>query len=197
MANLTLEALVHDFAFGMSLADAKRPVHRSARSGRIYSPGLGPCDEALTIRLVMQELSIARANRYSHYVLGAKYPKSSGKCDICIGAEWAVEVKMLRFLGDNGKVNDNILMHILSPYPAHRSALTDCDKLRNSHFGCRKAILIYGYEDTAWPLEPAIGAFERLAQLARRNRVQKEVTGLIHQIHNRAVVFGWELTGAK
>ena len=28
------------------------------------------------------------------------------------------EVKMLRLMGDNGKPNDNMLMHILSPYPA-------------------------------------------------------------------------------
>lgn len=32
-------------------------------------------------------------------------------------------------LGDNGKPNDNMIMHILSPYPDHRSALTDCSKL--------------------------------------------------------------------
>jgi hypothetical protein len=36
---------------------------------------------------------------------------------------------MLRLMGDNGKPNDNMLMHILSPYPSHRSALTDCQKL--------------------------------------------------------------------
>jgi hypothetical protein len=35
-----------------------------------------------------------------------------------------------RILGDNGKLNDNMLMHILSPYPQHRSAVTDCNKLR-------------------------------------------------------------------
>jgi hypothetical protein len=32
---------------------------------------------------------------------------------------WAIEVKMLRLMGDNGKLNDNMVMHILSPYPAH------------------------------------------------------------------------------
>ena len=37
---------------------------------------------------------------------------------------------MLRFMGDNGKLNDNIVMHILSPYPEHRSALTDCTNTR-------------------------------------------------------------------
>lgn len=59
------------------------------------------------------------------------------KCDLVLEGEWAVEVKMLRCLGDNGKPNDNILMHILSPYPAHRSALTDCMKLRDSGFAER------------------------------------------------------------
>jgi hypothetical protein len=52
---------------------------------------------------------------------------------------WAIEVKLLRLLGDNGKPNDNILMHILSPYPAHRSAFTDCTKLLGAPLGRRKA----------------------------------------------------------
>jgi len=43
-------------------------------------------------------------------------------------------VKMLRLMGDNSKPNDNMLMHILSPYPSHRSALTDCQKLAASGF---------------------------------------------------------------
>jgi hypothetical protein len=38
---------------------------------------------------------------------------------------------MLRIFGDNGKLNDNMLMHVLSFYPAHLSALTDCGKLAN------------------------------------------------------------------
>ena len=39
---------------------------------------------------------------------------------------------MMRLMGDNGKPNDNILTHILSPYPAQRSAITDCRKLAAS-----------------------------------------------------------------
>jgi hypothetical protein len=49
-------------------------------------------------------------------------------------------------MGDNGKPNDNMLMHILSPYPSHRSALTDCQKLAASGFSGSLAILIYGYD---------------------------------------------------
>jgi hypothetical protein len=65
---------------------------------------------------------------------GISYPGGTRqKCDVCVGVapgwDWALEIKMLRLMGDNGKPNDNMLMHILSPYPADRSALTDCSKL--------------------------------------------------------------------
>ena len=53
---------------------------------------------------------------------------------------------MLRLMGDNGKPNDNMLMHILSPYPKDRSALTDCAKLLGSGLVGRKAIVIYGFD---------------------------------------------------
>ena len=70
---------------------------------------------------------------------------------------------MLRLLGDNGKLNDNMLMHVLSPYLAHRSALTDCEKLVRSGMPGRKAIVIFGFDYDDWPMDPAIEAFETLA----------------------------------
>ena len=91
-------------------------------------------------------------------------------------------MKMLRLMGDNGKPNDNMLMHILSPYWEHRSALTDCQKLVGSGFNQPQAILIYGYDYDDWPMEPAVEAFERFA----RYRVQlgprhfEGFNGLIH-----------------
>ena len=75
-----------------------------------------------------------------------------------------VEAKLLRLLEDNGKPNDNMLMHILSPYPQHHSAVTDCEKLRAARFPGRSAILIFGYGYEGWPLEPAIDAFERMVR---------------------------------
>ena len=79
---------------------------------------------------------------------------------------WAIEVKTLRFFGDDGKLNDNMLMHLLSPYAEHRSALTDCDKLARSALHGRKGVLIFGYDHAAWPLDPAIEAFATLARRA-------------------------------
>jgi hypothetical protein len=75
-----------------------------------------------------------------------------------------VEGKLLRLKGDNGKPNDNMLMHIVSPYPQHRSALTDCIKLINSQLPGVKVVTIIGYSYPDLPLEPAIRAFETLAR---------------------------------
>ncbi len=103
---------------------------------------------------------------------------------------------MLRLRGDNGKPNDNMLMHILSPYPEHRSALTDIDKLRTSGFNCDKAILIYGYEDAQLPISTAIDAFETLARsrcvLSKPYRAA--VSNLVHPVHASGEVVAWQVT---
>lgn len=102
-------------------------------------------------------------------------------------------------MGDNGKPNDNILMHILSPYPQHRSAVTDGPKLRGSGLVGKKALVIYGYEYPGWPLEPTISAFEilggRVAELGPR--AEASFSGLIHPVHERGAVFGWAIGGSS
>ena len=102
---------------------------------------------------------------------------------------------MVRFLGDNGKINDNILMHVLSPYPSHRSAVTDCKKLAQSSISGRKAILMYGYDHDDWHLDPAIEAFELLARtkVTLGDRLANSFKDLVHPIHSKGRVFAWEL----
>ena len=195
---LSLHEIVSDFAAGIRLADLKRPVARSARSEREYQPGLGPFTESETIKLVMSELEEMLPERYGHYCLEVKYPASPrNRCDICLGIDpdwnWAIEVKMLRMMGDNGRPNDNMVMHILSPYPEHRSALSDCSKLRASGLFGRKAMLIYAYDYDTFPIEPLISAFETLSGLKPANRATACVDNLSHPVHCRAVVCGWDL----
>ena len=93
-----------------------------------------------------------------------------------------IEGKLLRLKGDNGNPNDNMLMHILSPYPQHRSALTDTVKLATSQFLEPKAIVIIAYDYPDLPFEPAIGAFEILAKNAvdLGPRQEAEFKGLCH-----------------
>ena len=193
-----LATIVADLAGGMKAADARHPVARSSRGGRTYSPGIGPHSESDTVRLALNELP-EYAGCVQREVPYPAAPRS--RCDLCIGSdptwEWCIEIKMLRMLGDNGKPNDNILMHILSPYPAHRSALTDCEKLLASGLSGRKAIMIYAYDYADWPAVDAIEAFELLA--SRRIRLSPrrfaQADGLVHPVHRCVHVYGWELLG--
>ena len=89
---------------------------------------------------------------------------------------------MLRMFGDNGKLNDNMLMHVLSPYPAHRSALTDCEKLARSALPGGKAIVIFGYDYEGWAMDPAIEAFETLAS-ERVTLGVRHAAGYAHLVH--------------
>src|SRR6266498_3479205 len=193
--DLNAAALASHFAAAMMLAAARAP------RWSVYQPGLGPHTEVQTIALVMAELARTYPATYGVVQTGVPYPNAfRQKCDLLIapgnGRSWAIEVKMLRFMGDNGKPNDNMLMHILSPYPKHRSALTDCQKLVGSGFEEPYGILIYAYDYDGWPMEPAVEAFEQLA----RHRVQlgprhfASFGGLIHPVHRRGGVFVWELS---
>jgi len=87
-------------------------------------------------------------------------------------------------------------MHLLSPYPAHRSTLTDCQKLAESDFPGEKAILIYGFDQYEWSLGPAIHAFEILARqkfrLTDRNVAQFD--NLVHPVHSHGRVFSWQIS---
>ena len=185
---LELEQLVTDFAKCVELVDAKQPQAKNARTNELYRPGFGPHPESQAVDLVANALQMVNPTLYKKRThTGIPYPGNlRQKCDLCIGEkpawDWSVEVKMLRFIGDNGKPNDNILMHILWPYPQHRSALTDCSKLITSEFTGRKAVLIYGFESGSYPHEPAINAFEDLADKANfiGRRHEAHFANLVH-----------------
>jgi hypothetical protein len=175
----------------------------SARSGALYKPGIGPHQESLAVEFIASELQEYKPADYRGRVsTGVGYPGvTRQKCDLCLGSppfwDWAIEVKMLRLMWDNGKPNDNMLMHILSPYEADRSALTDCGKLAKSTLGRRKAVVVYGFDYNDRPLDPAIEAFELLAGATVRlgSRFNGEYRDLIHPVHQRGRVFGWEVLG--
>jgi len=137
---------------------------------------LGPHSETETFKLLLEEAQRLHPDRYAEIRAGAPYPTGARlRCDVVIttpGGLLFIEGKLLRLKGDNGKPNDNMLMHILSPYPQHRSALTDCAKLTASGFEGEKAIVIFGYTYPDLPVEPAINAFEKLAsgKIGPRNR---------------------------
>ena len=200
MSNDMLAQFVDDFAPALARVDATGPQAIGLVSKKAYQPGIGPHTEAQTVALVMAEMVAEHPDRYEAHQIGVPYPRiKRQRCDLCLGDppdySLAFEAKMLRLFGDNGKLNDNMLMHILSPYPEHRSALTDCDKLVNSGFTCPTAVVIFGYDYPGWPMDPAIDGFEALARLRVKlgERATARYDGLVHPVHQRGRVFAWEV----
>lgn len=198
---VSLRGIVEAFAVGMRVVDARRPVAVNQRSKEPYRPGIGPHTERRTVELVSAVLpEVDRAFKAGELSLEVPYPDSPRtKCDLVIGPDqqptWAVEVKMLRLLGDNGKPNDNMLMHVISPYPEHRSALTDCTKLAGSGLAKRKCILVFAYDHPELPARPALDAFEALAgrRVALLDRAVAMTGPLVHPVHCSAIVQAWEV----
>jgi len=198
---IELSAIIADIAAAIKRIDTRRPQAASSRTGALYQPGIGPHPETQAVSLIARELELVEALRYGRRItVDVPYPKPSRqKCDLCIGSddkrEWAIEVKMFRLMGDNGKPNDNMIGHILSPYPKDRSALTDCAKLAGASLAERKAIVIYGFDYPSLTMDLGIDAFERLAT-ATVNLGPRSVDAyndLVHPIHAAGRVFGWEV----
>lgn len=89
-----------------------------------------------------------------------KYPENGRwKCDIGLTSvlegsglrvdeslDWAIELKYIRFIGDNGKVNNFGLGKVVSPYKAEHSSVGDAMRLSQTIMGKRKAVVMYGFE---------------------------------------------------
>lgn len=169
----------------------------SPRSGRTYQAGIGPHPEDRAVDLVMRELASYQPHWRSQVRIC--YPGSKQTCDWLLGdpAQWAIEIKMARPYGDNGKPDDTAIKDILSPFRVDRSALTDCLKLAESPIQARRAILIYGFDDTRRPLSDMIRAFETLARAHVRlgSRHVSRFGPLVHPVHASGEVNAWEIEG--
>jgi len=182
-----VHSLVADLARAIEKADAECEPAISVRSKRSYQAGIGPHTETSTLALVRSKLVEIDPTAYSNIETHIPYPSTPRqKCDWCWTPRSSepvyIEAKMMRLMGDNGKPNDNILCHILSPYPQQHSALTDCRKLADAGFAGATAILIYGYEYRGFPLQPVIDAFETLASkvVNLTDAARGKFGGLIH-----------------
>ncbi len=130
-----LDMFVHDFAAGMKSVDAMRLSARGRN--RTYQPGVGPYREVDAVAQTVAEMKRQSSSKYGSIQTQVRYPKSSQKCDVYWEEQdetWAIEVKMIRFRGDNGKLADLSVQDILSPYSEDHSALSDCIKLARSGF---------------------------------------------------------------
>ena len=190
-----LRQIVSDFASALKHLDASAPQGKS--KSRAYQPGVGPLTESEAI-----SRSLPFLKQISPEYISARpicYPSSRKTCDLVVPGQWALEFKLVRPFGDNGKEAEQWSENLLHPYPGNTSSLGDCYKLRDSHFVERKAIVVFGYEHTP-PLveiEVVVKCFEVIATQTLGFRLGERhsalVTGLIHPVHQQCRVYGWEI----
>ena len=189
--------IISDFALSIKKIDSTKPVYVSQRKNKnVYKPGIGPHTETATINLVVNELK--KDKFYTKIEREIKYPNSRKSCDLKFSINNKIlfsEVKMMRIMGDNNKANDNIFMHIFSPYEKQNSALTDGLKLLKSGFDGEKSIIIYGYDYDDFPIEKTISLFEKTTKdfFNISERYSASFEKLVHPVHTRGSVYGWTI----
>ena len=117
------------------IADTLKEFDSLAPTRKNYKPGIGPFGEVELIK----ELS-KRLTDKGYISTTARTP------DLTFNNEWALEFKIIRPYGDNGKVAENWSVNLLYPYKGNISAMGDAFKLIDYQKDIRKAIFVIGYE---------------------------------------------------
>ncbi|HLB89060.1 MAG TPA: hypothetical protein VJK29_15505 [Terriglobales bacterium] len=184
---MELARIVHD------IADAVIAIDQSGVPFKHFKPGVGPYGEPQLARAVAQYLD--DLPRYRGLARTKRCP------DLLIAGHWAIEFKLARPFGDNGKEAENWSVNLLHPYEGSVSVIGDCLKLCAVDGPERKAVVVIGYEHTP-PLIPLAPLFHALEVIAREvlrlqlsQRVQVLRCGLSHPVHQQCVVAAWEVQG--
>jgi len=166
-------------------------IDRSGQSFREFQPGVGPYGEPQLVRLIAGHLN--GLPKYHAAVRTKRTP------DLLIPNEWAIEFKLARPYGDNGKEAEDWSVNLLHPYPGNVSTVGDCYKLREIPGPERKAAVVIGYEHVPpkISLTPLIESFEVVAKyvagITLCPRIEIRVDSLIHPVHQSARVFAWQV----
>jgi hypothetical protein len=166
-------------------------VDKSGEPFRAFKPGVRPYGEPQLVGRIATYL-----NGLAEYH-GAVRTKRTP--DLLILSEWAIEFKIARPYGDNGKEAENWSVNLLHPYPGNVSTVGDCCKLCELPRPERKAVAVIGYEHAPprISLTPLIESFEVVAKhvagMKLSPRVEVRVDNLIHPVHQSARIFAWQV----
>lgn len=134
-----------------------------------------------------------RLPKYSRHVLTKRSP------DLLIPEKWAIEFKIARPYGDNGKEAENWSVNLLHPYRGNVSTIGDCYKLAQLKCPERLAVIVIGYEHSPAKIDltPLVNAFEvivdQVAGITLSKRIEIRHDGLVHPVHQSLRVFAWEV----
>ena len=158
---------------------------------RDFQPGVGPFGEPQLVKNIAARLNTLE--KYGGRVRTKRCP------DLLVEGDWAIEVKIARPFGDNGKEAENWSVNLLHPYRGNVSSIGDCYKLLDLEIPERRAVLVIAYEHNPSQIDltPLVESFEvvarNVAHIRLGPRVEERHDSLIHPIHQAVRLFAWEV----
>jgi hypothetical protein len=156
---MTLELIAERFVEGLLYVDSHpTATGTNQRTGNAYHPGLPPMVEKAVAEEVLNWWTRTYPSDFDPPTSPrTEYPypnRRTSKCDIVFSSngtqfpdlEFAIEVKRIQLVGDNGKVNDHSIQKVLSPYLKDRSLLHDIERFRQTPIAAHNVVLGYGFE---------------------------------------------------
>jgi hypothetical protein len=180
-----LTRVVNDIANALVAIDSSQVCFKA------FQPGVGPYGEPQLVRAIVQYLN--QLDQYQGSMVTKRVP------DLLIKGQWALEFKIARPFGDNGRQAENWSVNLLHPYEGNVSAIGDCLRLLSLSVPERKAVIVIGYEHTPpkLSLTPLFHAFEVVAEQVAGVRLGDQIRvsrmGLVHPVHQQVTVIGWEV----
>ncbi len=190
----SLRTLVDWFVEAIECVDRQHP----REPGKQFRPGFGPLSESFGLKLLVDYLRTSQPTVFQS-AGPRRYEGTRQECDLVIPGTWAIEFKLVRPFGDNGKEGEHWSENAIHPYAGNVSAVGDCFKLLKGGFTERPAIIVYGFEhaNPKRALEPAIRAFEVIADqvcgIRLSPRIQRRTKQLVHPVHEVAMIYSWEV----
>jgi hypothetical protein len=182
---MELQEVLDDVANAVAALDA------SGNRFRDFQPGVGPFSEPQLVKHIAAYLNTIE--KYGGSVKTRRCP------DLLIPSEWAVEFKIARPFGDNGKEAESWSVNLLHPYRGNVSSIGDCYKLVTLNIPERKAVFVIGYEHTPAQIDltPLVESLEVIARdvvhIKLGPRIEIRRGRLIHPVHQSARLFAWEV----
>ena len=155
---MELEQIVSRIAELIPIIDKEtNEQNHNQRNKRPYVKGVATLREPQLTKEIVNNWSSKFKDELSVIDDEISYPdKKAEKCDLVLTDakedipfgkfEWAIEIKYLRLVGNNGNNNDYVMQKAISPFLKDRSLIHDIEKLNNATFGKRKAIIFYGFD---------------------------------------------------
>ncbi len=154
---MELSEIVSRFAAGLKVIDANTSWQgSSARTGATFLAGVPAMTERQLCRELVQWWTTSHPDDFQpsgvclEEVPYQDLPRA--RCDIVFNnkvdseiPEWAIEVKRIQFIGDNGKNNDYNVQKMLSPYMKDRSLVHDIERMRSHPIATRQAVIGYAF----------------------------------------------------